>query len=180
MYLYFLKLWEPDWNLETQLCNQRSGWMSEKQNVSNVWRIQPNHVGIKVKPPLFSDRLDVAHLAWKNAPDTGAAMGWKARWQQPSLSTAASTGIFLQKSPKNYTFEMDRKEFDRRKPLTFPKINLKGQQVGLNLVAHQVLQGDQELHRLLQRILRLKKRLMHDCRARTTLHIKKTARPNLG
>lgn len=58
---------------------------------------------------------------------------------------------------KNYIFKIYRKDFfNRRKSLTFPKINLKGQQVGLNLVAHQVLQGDQELHCLLQRILRLK------------------------
>lgn len=52
---------------------------------------------------------------------------------------------------------MYSKNSDRKNFLTFPKINLKSQQVGLNLVAYQVLQGDQELHCLLQRILRLKK-----------------------
>lgn len=63
---------------------------------------------------------------------------------------------FSAEAPNNYAFKIYGKEFDRRKSLTFPKINLKGQQVGLNLVAHQVLQGDQELHCLLKRILRLK------------------------
>lgn len=39
--------------------------------------------------------------------------------------------------------------------LTFPEVDLEGQEMSFDLVAHQVLQGDQELHRLLQRVLRL-------------------------
>ena len=41
--------------------------------------------------------------------------------------------------------------------LTFPEVDLEGQEVSLDLVPHQVLQRDQELHRLLQRTVRLVK-----------------------
>lgn len=41
--------------------------------------------------------------------------------------------------------------------LTFPEVDLKGQQVSLDVVADQVLQRDQELHSFFQRILRLVK-----------------------
>lgn len=50
---------------------------------------------------------------------------------------------------------MYRNNSDKGNFLTFPKIDLKSQQVGLDLVAHQILQGDEELDCLLQRILRL-------------------------
>lgn len=42
--------------------------------------------------------------------------------------------------------------------LTFPEVDLEGQEVGLDIVAHQVLQRDQEPHCLFQRILRLGER----------------------
>lgn len=43
-----------------------------------------------------------------------------------------------------YLYEKDRQ--------TFPEVDLEGQEVSLDLVAHEVLQRDQELHCLLQRI----------------------------
>lgn len=43
--------------------------------------------------------------------------------------------------------------------LTFPEVDLEGQEVSLDLVAHQVLKRDQELHCLLQRILNLVKQV---------------------
>lgn len=87
-------------------------------------------------------------------------------WCSHGLEGSIATALFIDWSiNRNFSVGVKAKGFfalfgekcDSRNPLTFPKINLKGQQVGLNLVAHQVLQGDQELHCLLQRILRLKK-----------------------
>ena len=39
--------------------------------------------------------------------------------------------------------------------LTFPEVDLKGQEMSFNVVTHKILQRDQELHCLLQRTLHL-------------------------
>lgn len=44
--------------------------------------------------------------------------------------------------------------------LTFPEVDLEGQEVSLDLVAHQILQRYHKLHCLLQRILWLVKKLI--------------------
>lgn len=110
---------------------------------------------------MVSSRLNAAHLAWRIGPGTGAARGRKVLWPRLSLPTGASTGISLwSQRGETKTFLSIQQWVERTDTgnlLTFPKINLKSQQVGFDLVAHQVLQGDQEFHRLLQRILRLQK-----------------------